>query len=402
MTSNPSEHDNLLMTVIEVLSGQGSEGMKTLLETVLNAAMRLERDQALNAAPYERSDERQGYANGFKPKMLQSRMGELELKVPQARGIAFYPGCLEKGLRSEKALKLAIAEMYLKGVSTRKVEAITKELCGMDISSTQVSRMTKELDQEFNSFRNRPLGHFKYLFLDALYLKVRHEGTVIDQAILIAYGINSFGRREIVGSSAELSEAEVHWRSFLESLQQRGLSGLELITSDSHSGLKAALRSVFPSVLWQRCQFHMSQNAQQYAPRKHLREDIGTAMRDIFNSPTLTAAQQMVKEVSDRFAKSAPQFVKWLDTNIDEGLTCYQFPRKHRRRIRTSNGVERINREVRRRSRVAVLFPNSASALRLVSAVLMEIHEEWVSGKTYLDMSLDGQETFQQELGAAM
>lgn len=389
MTSNPSNHDNLLMTVIEALSADNTNGMKTLLEVVLNTAMRLERDNALNAGPYERSEERNGYANGFKPKTLNSRMGSLELKIPQTRGIAFYPGCLEKGLRSEKALKLAVAEMYLKGVSTRKVEAITHELCGLEISSTQVSRMTKELDEEFESFRNRKLGTFKYLFLDALYLKVRHDGTVIDQSILIAYGINAFGRREIVGASVSLSEAEVHWRRFLESLQQRGLRGLELITSDDHAGLRAALRSVFPSVRWQRCQFHLSQNAQRYAPKKHLKEEVAGAMRDIFNSPTLSAAEQMVKEVSSRFSKSAPEFTVWLEENIYEGLTCYQFPKKHRRRIRTSNGVERINREVKRRTRVAVLFPNEASALRLVTAVLMEIHEEWVTGKVYLDMTND-------------
>lgn len=401
MSSNPSDNDNLIMTVIEALSANGSDGMKTLLESVLNAAMRVERDKALRATPYERSNERQGYANGFKPKTLQSRMGALELQIPQARGIAFYPGCLEKGLRSEKALKLAVAEMYLKGVSTRKVEAITQELCGLEISSSQVSRMTQELDEEFEAFRSRRLGQCKYLFVDAHYLKVRHNGTVIDQAVLVAYGINAFGRREILGASVSLSEAEVHWRMFLESLQHRGLSGLELITSDDHSGLRAALRSVFPSVPWQRCQFHMSQNAQAYAPKKHLREEISVAMREIFNCPTLTAAKQAVREVSHRFAKAAPEFVTWLEGNIHEGLTCYQFPRQHRKRIRTSNGVERINREVKRRTRVAVLFPNAESALRLVTAVLMEIHEEWVTGKQYLDVMIE-EEAGHREAAAAM
>ena len=374
--------------------------MKALLEAVLNKVMRAERDQALRAAPYERSEERLGYANGFKSKTLNSRMGSLELQIPQTRGIAFYPGCLEKGLRSEKALKLAVAEMYLKGVSTRKVEAITEQLCGLEISSTQVSRMTQELDVEFEAFRNRPLSRFKYLFLDALYLKVRHDGTVIDQAVLIAYGINHFGRREIVGTSVSLSEAEIHWRTFLESLQQRGLSGLELITSDDHSGLRAALRKVFPSVRWQRCQFHMSQNAQHYAPKKHLREEIAYAMRDIFNSPTLEAAQRMAKEVCDRFAKCAPEFVQWLDDNVDEGLTCFQFPKQHRRRIRTSNGVERINREVKRRTRVAVLFPNAESALRLVTAILMEIHEEWVTGRSYLNMESEQEDLHRKRMSA--
>ena len=380
------EKSNILMTVIEALSSSDRDHMKPLLETVLNAIMKLERDQALQATPYERSDERLGYANGFKDKNLNSRMGKLELKIPQTRGMAFYPNCLEKGLRSERALKLAVAEMYLKGVSTRRVEKITEKLCGLEISSTQVSRMTQELDEEFEKFRNRSLGRFKYVILDATYLKVRHNGTVRNQAVLIAYGVNTCGRREVLGVSISLSEAEVHWRTFLESMVKRGLSGVKLITSDDHMGLKAALQSVLPSVPWQRCQFHMSQNAQHYAPKKHMREEIAFAMRNIFNSPSVETAEAMVKHTVEQFEKSAPEFVKWLEGNISEGLTCLSFPQKHRKKIRTSNGMERVNREVKRRTRVAVLFPNDASALRLVTAVLVEIHEEWITGRQYLDM----------------
>ena len=193
-------------------------------------------------------------------------MGALALKVPQTRDTDFYPACLEKGNRSERALKLAVAEMYLKGVSTRKVTAITKELCGLDVSSTQVSAMAKELDEEFDAFRNRSLGEFPYVYVDAIYLKVRHNGTVIDQAGVIAYGVNKGGKREILGVSMELSEAEVHWRSFFESLRNRGLCGVRLLVSDDHSGLRSAMRTVFPGIPWQRCQFHMTQNAQHYAP----------------------------------------------------------------------------------------------------------------------------------------
>ena len=378
--------DNLLVAVIEALSSNSGDKMKPLLEAVLNAAMKAERDQALQAAPYERSDKRLGYANGFKDKTLNSRMGKLELNIPQTRGVAFYPGSLEKGLRSERALKLAVAEMYLKGVSTRRVEKITAQLCGLEISSTQVSRMTQELDEDFENFRNRPLGIFSYVILDATYLKVRHNGTVRSQAVLIAYGVNFFGRREILGASISLSEAEIHWRSFLEGLMKRGLSGVKLITSDDHSGLKAALQSVLPSVPWQRCQFHMSQNAQQYAPKKYMKEEIAFAMRNIFNSPSIEAAEAMIKHTVNQFERSAPEFVEWLENNISEGLTCLKFPHKHRKKIRTSNGSERINREIKRRTRVAVLFPNDASALRLVTAVLMEIHEEWITGRQYLDM----------------
>lgn len=385
MTSDQKQN-NLLMDVIEALTSSNGDKMRPLLEAVLNATMKTERDQALQAGPYERSEERIGYANGFKDKTLNTRMGKLELHIPQTRGVAFYPGSLEKGLRSERALKLAVAEMYLKGVSTRRVEKITKQLCGMQISSTQVSRMTQELDEEFEQFRNRSLGVFPYLILDATYLKIRHNGTVRSQAVLVAYGVNLFGKREVLGASISLSEAEVHWREFLGGLVKRGLAGVELVTSDDHAGLKAALRSTFSSVPWQRCQFHMSRNAQQYAPKKYMREEIAEAMRDIFNSPSLQAAEGMVAHTVQQFDTSAPEFVKWLEDNILEGLTCLNFPKNHRKKIRTSNGIERVNREIKRRTRVAVLFPNDASALRLVTAVLMEIHEEWVTGRQYLNM----------------
>ena len=386
MTLN-QQQDNLLMKVVEVLSSTPGDGMKQLLEAVLNAVMKAERNKALGAAPYERSEERQGYANGFKDKRLNSRVGELELQVPQTRGVPFYPNCIEKGLRSERALKLAVAEMYLKGVSTRKVEKITEQLCGLEISSTQVSRMTKELDEEFNLFRNRDLGEFPYVVLDAIYLKVQHNGSVIDQAVFIAYGVNLEGKREILGISVSLSEAEVHWRGFFENLQRRGLKGVRLITSDDHPGLKAALRSVFPNVPLQRCQFHMSQNAQSYVPKKHMRIEIAESMRNIFNSPSLDMATMMIKKVSEDYEKSAPEFVTWLENNIREGLTIYNFPRKHQKKIRTSNGVERVNKEVKRRTRVAGLFPNKESALRLVTGVLIEIHEGWLTGVQYLDMT---------------
>lgn len=387
MTSDHQDN-NLLMTVFKALhSADDGEEMKTLLQIVLNTMMKAERDASLRAYPYERSKDRIGYANGFKNKKLDTRMGKLELQIPQTRGVPFYPGCIEKGLRSERALKLAIAEMYLKGVSTRKVEKITEQLCGLEINSTQVSRMTKELDEEFEKFRNRPLGTYPYVVLDALYLKVRHSGTVIDQAVFIAYGINNFGKREILGISVSLSEAEVHWREFLKSLQQRGLTGVCLITSDDHPGLRSSLRAVYPSIPWQRCQFHLSQNAQSYAPKKHLRPVIAEAMKSIFNSPSLETAEVMVKNVINAYSGSAPEFTNWLESNIREGLTCYQFPQKHQKKIRTSNGIERINREVKRRARVAVMFPNKESALRLVTGVLMEVHEDWITCRQYIDMT---------------
>lgn len=202
--------DTLIDEIVKGLIGQGSEGLKPVLELLLNAAMKIERAQFLRAEPNERTEDRKGYANGYKPKGLQTRMGALELQVPQVRGLGFYPQSLEKGSRSERALKVAIAQMYLEGVSTRKVQDITEKLCGYEVSSTQVSRVTQELEGQFEQFRNRPIGEICYLMIDAIYLKIRHNGTVIDMAILLAYGITPEGKREILGALASLSEAEVH------------------------------------------------------------------------------------------------------------------------------------------------------------------------------------------------
>ena len=379
--------DTLIDQIVKGLIGQGTEGLKSVLEMLLNTAMKVEREQFLGATPHERTEERRGYANGYKPKGLQTRLGALELEVPQVRGLGFYPQSLEKGTRSEKALKLAIAQMYLEGVSTRRVQDITEKLCGFEISSTQVSRLTQELDQQFEQFRNRPIGEVCYLMIDAIYLKVRHNGSVIDMAILLGYGITPEGKREILGALASLSEAEVHWREFFQQLQARGMRGLRLIISDDHAGMKSARRAMFPSVPWQRCQFHLAQNAQSYVPKKSMRSEIAETMREIFNSPTLEMAQEMKRQAIERYQKRAPEFAKWLEDNIDEGLIVYQFPKEHWKRIRTSNGIERVNREIKRRTRVAVLFPNPASALRLVTGVIIEIHEEWVTGKQYLDMN---------------
>jgi len=380
-------NDTLMDQIVKELIGQGAEGLKPVLELIFNAAMKVERDCYLKAESHERSSERTGYANGYKPKQMQTRMGALDLAIPQVRDGGFYPQSIEKGSRSEKALKVTIAQMYLEGVSTRRVKDITEKLCGYDISSTQVSRVTKELDEQFNAFRSRPIAEIAYLVLDAIYLKVRHNGSVIDAAVLLAYGVNNEGKREILGASTSLSEAEVHWREFLENLQSRGMKGLRLIVSDDHAGLKRARKSVFPAVPWQRCQFHLAQNAQAYAPKKSMRAEIAEDMREIFNSPTLEMALEMKKTKVEKYSKKAPEFTKWLEENVDEGLTVFQMPKEHRKKLRTSNGIERVNREIKRRVRVAVLFPNMESALRLVTGVLIEIHEEWITDKTYLDMS---------------
>ena len=381
----PNVGSTLLREFMEVLIQEGTDGFRSVLEALLNETMKIDRERHLNASPYQRSEERRGQANGFKPKTLSTRLGELQLEIPQVRDSSFYPQSLEKGCRSEVALKLALAEMYTQGVSTRKVTAITEMLCGTSVSSTHVSNVSRILDTELEKFRNRPLSKpFRYVFFDAQYQRLRHAGAVTSLAVLIAIGVNSDGKREVLGVSVSLSEAEVHWRTFLQSLLARGLSGMELITSDNHSGLKAARQAVMPSVPWQRCQFHMSQNAQAYATSASMRTEIAQALRDIFSQPSADDARAMVKKVIARFEKRAPKFAKWLDENIEEGFTVFNLPRELWRKLRTSNGLERLNREVRRRTRVATLFPNEESCLRLITAVLQEVNQDWVTGRTYI------------------
>ena len=377
--------DSAIYDAVELLKDNGFDALAEAVTVLLNTAMVAERSEFLGARPYERSDSRRGYANGFKGKTVKTRLGELPLKVPQTRDCEFYPQSLEKGLRSERALLLSIAEMYVQGVSTRRVKKIVEELCGMDVSSTQVSRAAAELDELLAAWRERDLGRYRYVVLDAQYEKVRQGGQVLDAAVLIACGVDSDGRRDILGCSVSLSEAEVHWRAFLTSLKDRGLYGVELIASDAHEGLQAARRAVFPSVPWQRCQFHLQQNAGQYVPSVAQRGPVAADIRAIFNAPDQHEAQRLLDMFVDRYQKTAPKLATWAEEALPQGFTVFSLPPAHRRRLRTTNLVERLNEEIRRRTRVARLFPNEASCLRLVSAELMEIAEDWqTADKRYI------------------
>jgi putative transposase len=373
---------------VELLKDNGFDALAEAVTVLLNTAMVAERSEYLGARPYERSDSRRGYANGFKGKTVKTRLGELPLRVPQTRDCEFYPQSLEKGLRSERALLLSIAEMYVQGVSTRRVKRIVEELCGMDVSSSQVSRAAAELDELLASWRERELGCYRYVVLDAQYEKVRQSGQVLDAAVLIACGVDADGRRDILGCSVSLSEAEVHWRAFLTSLKDRGLYGIELIASDAHEGLQAARRAVFPSVPWQRCQFHLQQNAGQYVPSVTQRSPVAADIRAIFNAPDRHEAERLLEMFVERYQKAAPKLSNWAEEALPQGFTVFSLPSAHRRRLRTTNLVERLNEEIRRRTRVARLFPNEASCLRLVSAVLMEIAEDWqTADKRYITFS---------------
>lgn len=276
--------------------------------------------------------------------------------------------------------------MYVNGVSTRRVKRITEELCGLEISSSQVSKLSKVLDEELEKFRNRPLNSIKYLYLDARYEKVREGGTVRDLAVLTALGINLQGYREVLAISCSLSEAEVHWRQFLENLLERGLKGVELIISDDHTGLKKAKKAVLPAAPWQRCLFHMAQNAMHYAPSHHLRKEIAQSVRDIYQSLDANEARARMKQITIKYQETAPRFALWLEENIEEGLTFFEFPREHWKKIRTNNPSERLSQEFKRRTRVARLFPNKESCERLITAIGAEIHEEWICGKRYMIM----------------
>jgi putative transposase len=371
---------------LEQLTAEGLESLPEMIRLLVNQAMQIEREKHLNVKPYERSEERQGHANGYKPKTVKTRVGEVTFEIPQVREGGFYPEALEKGLRSERALLLALAELYVQGVSTRKVAAITERLCGTRVSATQVSRAAEQLDESLEAWRTRPKGKVVYLYLDARYEKVRQAGSVQDAAILMASGVKKDGKRSILGISVSLSEGQEHWRAFLEGLVKRGLQGVQLIISDDHRGLEAARKTVFSGVPWQRCQFHLQQNAQQYIPRVRMRKEAAEEIRTIFNAPDRETADTYLKKAVEKYALIAPKLADWMEVNIPEGFTVFSFPRDHQRRLRTSNFLERLSQEIKRRTRVVRVFPNELSCLRLISAILMEIGEEWEYGRLYLEM----------------
>lgn len=386
MTHHPDHHTSA-HPAVECLLENGFDGMANVLTILLNEAMRIERSQVLQAAPYERTDERRGYANGFKSKTLTTRVGKIELAIPQVRGgVDFYPSALEKGLRSEQALNLTIAEMYIQGVSTRKVDAILNQLCGEGISRETVSQLVQKMDEELERWRNRPLGHIPYIVLDARYEKVRVDGLVQDCAVLVAFGVNGEGRRTVLGVSVSLSEAETHWREFLRSLKKRGLQGVVQITSDDHAGLGAARKTEFPGAKWQRCQCHMQRNAAQYVPKLEMRKGVAADIRAIFGAPNLEEAQRLQEMMVKKYERTASDLSKWAAANLHEGLSVFALPEAHRKRLRTSNLAERENEELKRRTRVIGIFPNKDALLRVVTAILRERSDNWEAEKMYLQM----------------
>jgi transposase-like protein len=356
----------------------------------MNAAMLLERENHIGAAPYQRGIERNGYANGFKSRTFKTGIGALKLSVPQVResNSVFSSSLLLKGSRSDRALKSAIATMYVEGVSTRRVTKIMEELCGFEVSSGQVSNLNKQLDTEFGKWRNRPLPPIAYMILDATYYKVRIDGVVRDCATLIAYGIRcDDGKRMILGVSCALSEAEVHWRRFLNGLKERGIGIPNLVTSDAHSGLKAALKAALNGTSWQRCQFHLQQNAQEYVSKQNLKGKVAADIRSVFNADNRAHAEERLKDFVKIYSETQPKLAAWAEENLPEGFTVFALPEAHRKRLRTSNACENVNNQIKKRTRVVGLFPSEESLLRLVTGILIEISESWETGKAYLTLS---------------
>lgn len=377
--------------IVSIVLDQGADGLPEALRLLLNEAMKIERARALEAEPYQRTDSRKGYANGFKPKTLNTRLGRLTLAIPQVRGgVDFYPSVLERGARSERALILAIAQMYVQGVSTRRVNAVLEAMCGdLQISSTQVSRAAASLDAELEKWRTRRLDAepFECLALDARYEKVRVDGAVISCAVLIALGISARGKRSVLGVSVAFSEAEVHWRDFLASLQDRGLHGVTYLVSDDHAGLRAALAARFAGVPWQRCQFHLQQNALHHCPKVALRPQLAADLRLVFDASSRSEADAKLRALVAKHQSCAAPLAAWLEANVPEALTVFLRPPEQRLRLRTSNLLENLNKQIRRRTRVVALFPNTDSLLRLVAAITSELSDDWESAKAYLNMN---------------
>jgi transposase-like protein len=319
-TMTYTDDSTLTTELLEQISQEGLEYLPELIRILVNAAMQAERQKHLGAELYERSPQRRGYANGYKPKTVKTRVGEITFDVPQVRDGSFYPDALEKGLRSERALTMTLAEMYVQGVSTRKVAAITEQLCGTAVTSSAVSRATAQLDEVLSAWREQPLAEIPYVYLDARYEKVRQDGQVRDAAVLLAAGVSPEGQLQILGVSVALSEAEAHWRTFLQSLVARKLRGVQLIVSDDHAGLEAARKAVFGGVPWQRCQFHLQQNAQAYVPRRSLLKEVAQDLRGVFNAPDRASAESYLKQLIRKYETRASKLANWLEQAIPEGV----------------------------------------------------------------------------------
>ena len=383
------KEDTGILGILQASSGNGDDPLKALLRHTIQQVLEEELTAFLKAEPYTRTEERRGYRNGYKPRTLKTRVGRLELMVPKDRESRFQTELFEKYQRNEKALVLAIVEMYVQGVSTRKVKKITEELCGLEISKSQVSTLAKGLDKEVQKWRMRPLTkRYPYLIVDARGERIRRDGAIIPQSALIVVGIDNEGYREVLGVWCADSESEASWSVVFRELKERGLHGVSYIVSDDHTGLTKAIARNFQGVIWQRCQVHFMRNVRAMVSKKD-RGRITASIREITGAESLDSARKRLHEAVDALTATHPRVAGHLDMYGEEILAVYALPEHHRKRMRTTNMLERFNEEIKRRTRVVRIFPNEQSCIRLVSALAMEENENWMERK-YLNMETEG------------
>lgn len=366
----------------------GGDVVRELFRDVLQEVLEAEMTETLQAKPGERTSERLGLRSGYYSRTLITRVGKLELRVPQDRQGRFSTQLFERYQRSEKALVSALAEMYVQGVSTRKVKAITEELCGHSFSASSISDINKTLDEQLAQFATRRLDEeYPYLILDARYERVRENGTIHKRAVLVAIGINWDGRRCVLGVDLANRESISSWKEFLLGLRTRGLTGVELVVTDDHAGLRAAIAEVLPEAAWQRCYVHFLRNCLDHLPRKG-DDDCLRELRWIYERRNLGEARNDLAAWVAKWESRYAKLVAWVEENIEETLTFYRLPQQHHKHLKSTNMLERLNEELKRRTHVVRIFPNAASCLRLVRALAVETHENWIEATRYLNMDL--------------
>ncbi len=370
------------------LGNSQDAGVAKLLESVLNQVLQAQVTEQVEADRYERTENRQGYRNGSYPHQLHTRVGTITLSVPRIRGAKFSTELFMRYQRSEQALILAMMEMVVNGVSTRKVSQVTEELCGTEFSKSTVSELCKRLDPIVTAWNNRPLSdsRFPFVLVDALYLKVREDGRVRSRGVMLGIGVNTDGHREVLGLMLGDTESEESWTEFFNWLKTRGLRGVDLVVSDDHGGLVRSIRQQLQGVTWQRCQTHFMRNVMDASP-KGLKDEIYTHVRAILEAPNPETARMLLQQTIMAYEEKAAKAMRILEAGFDDATAVLSLPEKYRKRLRTTNSVERLNEEVRRRERVIRIFPNRESVIRLIGALLMEHDEKWAAGKKYLDMT---------------
>ena len=363
------------------------EYLRPLVELLVQELLEAEMNEALGAQKGERTEGRMGYRRGYYVRNLVTRVGRLELRVPQDRQGRFSTQLFERYQRSERALVAALGEMYVQGVSTRKVKAITEELCGQEFSASTISAINQRLDEELERFMCRQLEEeYSYVILDARYERVRQEGIISSRAVLVAIGVDWEGRRQVLGVELANRESSSSWKEFLLRLKSRGLRGVIFVVSDDHPGLKSAIAQVLPEALWQRCYVHFLRNALDYLPRRKADDDCLTELRWFYERRNVEEARRDLTAWLAKWQGKYPKLCEWVENNIEETFTFYRLPKEHHKHLKSTNVLERLNQELKRRTQVIRIFPNEASALRLLRALAVEIHEGWLESPRYLNM----------------